>query len=109
MEFSIGQRWISHTEADLGLGIVVEQAGRRAARLGDGGHMKCTNAPVLYQVRMETAFGEASFETLPLGEIPHRPNIRGKSVRILHNKLPVSMIHQKTHGWAVEHDGPHLV
>ena len=29
MEFSIGQRWISHSETQLGLGLVTEAAGRR--------------------------------------------------------------------------------
>jgi len=29
MEFSIGQRWISHSETQLGLGIVTEAKSRR--------------------------------------------------------------------------------
>ena len=29
MEYSVGQRWVSHADAQLGLGVVVDLDGRR--------------------------------------------------------------------------------
>lgn len=57
MKFSIGQRWISHTEAKLGLGIVAEVSGRRVTvtfpAAGEDRTYATDNAPlarVRYQV-----------------------------------------------------------
>ena len=50
MNFSLGQRWVSHADADLGLGIVVELEGRRITlhfpAVGEDRTYAATSAPL---------------------------------------------------------------
>lgn len=50
MSFSLGQRWVSHADADLGLGIVVELEGRRITlhfpAVGEDRTYAATSAPL---------------------------------------------------------------
>ena len=32
-EYAVGQRWVSNTETDLGLGVILQVEGRRIVRL----------------------------------------------------------------------------
>jgi ATP-dependent helicase HepA len=57
IEFNIGQRWVSNTEAELGLGIVRETSGRRLEvffpAVGESRFYAADNAPlsrVIYSV-----------------------------------------------------------